>query len=331
MSKYIENLVKAWADDDMTAINLKINHLEGRLFKTYEPNKFLDGEFWARCEAWLQNVPTDEHKKTLYRLLTKIFYIGPIEFEELFRCAYDGPIARWLIDRENIDICATNARQLLIEAVENTWFCPVTDSLRFNSFFHVNNLPAKANIRPDWCSLHALGDVDKIKKYCATEGVRRLVLLEDFVGGGSQSLAAVKFAATQIDTIEVLFIPMIICPDGAINARALESNLNLHRPNSLRFDPVLELPKPAFFTATDSSFPAAETDALRDLINSSYHAVSGGVTNGKPYDMYGYPKGKPTGGLVVMYTNTPDNTLPLIHWRPHNGAWQPVFPRHSRI
>ena len=99
----------------------------------------------------------------------------------------------------------------------------------------------------------------------------------------------------------------------------------------MRFDPVLELPKPAFFTATDSSFPAAETDALRDLINSSYHAVSGGVTNGKPYDMYGYPKGKPTGGLVVMYTNTPDNTLPLIHWRPHNGAWQPVFPRHSRI
>ena len=97
MSKYIENLVKAWADDDMTAINLKINHLEGRLFKTYEPNKFLDGEFWARCEAWLQNVPTDEHKKTLYRLLTKIFYIGPIEFEELFRCAYDGPIASRLL------------------------------------------------------------------------------------------------------------------------------------------------------------------------------------------------------------------------------------------
>lgn len=331
MSKYIENLVKAWADDEMTAVNLRVNHLEERLFKSYEPNKFFEGEFWARCEAWLGSVYTDEHKKTLYKLLTKIFYVGPIEFDELFRCAYDGPIARWLIDRENIDICSANAQKLLIEAVENTWFCPVTDSFRINSFFHVNNLPANANLRPDWCSLHKLGDVYKVRNYCAKNGIRRLVLLEDFVGGGDQSLAAVEFAATHIENLEVLFVPMIICPDGAFGARALEAGLNSRRPNSLCFDPVLELPKPAFFTATDSSFSVPETDALRELVNASYGAVSGGVVQGKPYHMYGYPASKPTGGLVVMYTNTPDNTLPLIHWRPVNGAWQPVFPRHSRV
>jgi hypothetical protein len=254
-----------------------------------------------------------------------------VEFEELFRCAYEGPIARWLVDREQIDICAINAQQLLIDAAEKTWFCPVTDSFRINSFFHINNLPANANLRPDWCSLYSLGDVYKLKNYCKAEGIKRLVLLEDFVGGGSQSLAAVEFASTHIDDLEVLFVPMIICPDGAENARLLEGQLNASRPGSLSFDPVLELPKVAFFTPTDSSFSVAETTALRDLITATYGLVSGGVVNGKPYDSYGFPPNKPTGGLVVMFTNTPDNTLPLIHWRPANAAWQPVFPRHSRV
>ncbi|WAT84022.1 hypothetical protein [Delftia acidovorans] len=331
MTKYIEGLIKSWADDEMNHINLKINHLEGRLFKTYEPNKFVNGEFWDRCDAWLSSATSDEHKKTLYRLLTQIFYVGPIEFEELFRCAYDGPIARWLIDREQIDICAENAQQRLIEAVEKTWFCPITDSFRINSFFHINNLPANANLRPDWCSLRSLGDIYKVKNYCKNQNVKRLVLLEDFVGGGSQSLAAVKFAATHIEGLEVLFVPMIICPDGAVKARLLEDEVNLRRNYSLRFDPVLELNKPAFFTETDSSLPERDTEALRDLIKSSYDLVSGGVKRGEPYHMYGFPPKRPTGGLVVMYTNTPNNTLPLIHWRPKSESWQPVFPRHSRV
>jgi hypothetical protein len=331
MASYVEELIKKWADDEMTAVNLRVVHLEERLFKSYEPNKFFKGEFWERCDEWLRNVPTDEAQKTLYRLLTQIFYVGPSEFEELFRCAYDGPIARWLVDREKIDICAVNAQQLLIKAVEDTWFCPVTDSFRINSFFHINNLPSNSDYRPDWCSLYALGDVYKIRNYCLTKNIKRLVLLEDFVGGGSQSEDAVRFAATHVDNLEVLFVPMIICPDGADRARRLEHELNARRPGSLRFDPVLELPKQAFFTDSESSLPISETNALRELIKNTYPAVSGGATIGKPYHMYGFPQHRPTGGLVVMFTNTPDNTLPLIHWRPPIGSWQPVFPRHSRV
>lgn len=332
MPNYIEQLVKDWADDEMTAVNLKVDHLEKRLFKSYEPNKFIDGEFWARCEEWLKNVNTDEEKKALFRLLTQLFYVGPSEFEELFRCAYDGPIARWLAEKKQIDVCAPGAQQALCDAAEQTWFCPVTDSFRINSFFHVNNLPANANLRPDWCSLHRLADIDKLKQYCSNEGIHRLVLLEDFVGGGSQSLGAVEFAATQIQDLDVLFVPMIICPDGANAARALVSQLNLARPGGLSFDPVLELPRHAFFTAHGSPFSGQETAALRQVVQTTYQAVSGGVPAGaKPYDMYGFPPNSPTGGLVVMYTNTPDNTLPLVHWRPKTNTWQPVFPRHSRV
>jgi hypothetical protein len=331
MKNYIEALVKAWADAEMSAVNLKVNHLESRLFKSYEPNKFCKGEFWERCEEWLKCVATDDARKTLYRLLTQLFYVGPAEFEELFRCAYDGPVSRWLADTCGIDVCAPGAQDLLFKAAEDTWFCPITDSFRINSFFHINNLPANANYRPDWCSLHQLGDIFKLQEYCAKHGIKRLVLLEDFVGGGDQSLSAVKFAATHIADLNVLFVPMIICPDGAEKARQLETQLNTRRTGALRFDPVLELPQQAFFTATQSHLPAGQTAALRNLIDASYSAVSGGAMAGKPYDKYGYPPAKPTGGLVVMYTNTPDNTLPLIHWRPLSGTWQPVFPRHSRV
>ena len=335
MPNYIEALVKGWADDDMSAVNLKVAYLETRLFRHYEPNKFIKGEFWERCEEWLKNVNSDEAKKTLYRLLTQLLFVGPAEFDELFRCAslvHTSIFSRWLADRENIDVCTKDAQLSLLKAAQDTWFCPITDSFQINSFFHINNLPANANLRPDWCSLHILGDVAEIKNYCTTQSIKRLVLLEDFVGGGSQSLAAVKFAASLGTGIEVLFVPMIICPDGANSARLLETQLNAVNKGTLSFEPVLELPPQAFFTANESSFSVEDTQALRNVIDASYPDVSGGrPSDEKPYDKYGYPPEKPTGGLVVMYTNTPDNTLPLIHWRPSSGSWQPVFPRHSRV
>lgn len=332
MGNYIESLIKRWADDEMTSVNLKVNHLERRLFKTYEPNKFLSGDFWDRCEAWLRNVATDREKKTLYRLLTRIFYVGPSEFEELFRSAYDGPVARWLIDKEGIDACVPGAQALLRRAAASTWFCPVTDSFRINAFFHINDLASTADLRPDWRSMKEFADSGKLRAYTGANSIRRLVLLEDFVGGGSQSLEAVEFAVEHSGVADVLFVPMIICPDGATNARALEQRINTSAgAPTLRFEPVLELPDTAFFTDRDSSLPDAETAELRALIADTYPAVSGGVHSGKPYHMYGFPAARPTGGLVVMYTNTPDNTIPLLHWRPSSGTWEPVFPRHSRV
>ena len=54
---------------------------------------------------------------------------------------------------------------------------------------------------------------------------------------------------------------------------------------------------------------------------------SGGVAidAGKPYTPFGY---KRTGGLVVMHSNTPDNSLPVIHHE--SDTWAPIFKRHSR-
>lgn len=334
MSNSIELMVQRWGDNDSATLRLRIVSLEKWLYKTYEPDKFGDGDFEQRLVRWIENVKDDTDKRTLFALITEIFYIGPIEFEELYRCAYQGPISRWLIDCEGIDICGVDSQNLLIEAASKTWFCPISDSFRINSFFHINNLAAGASLRPDWRSMYCLGDIGKINSYCQRNKITRLVLLEDFVGGGSQAVDAVEFAATHFPTLQVLFVPLLICPDGVDRMRASEINMCKARARSLKYEAVMELPASAFLTLVQSPFfgNLSFTTKLRALLSSTYPMVGGGVGPGsdKPYDPYGYPPDKPTGGMVVMYSNTPDNTLPIIHWRPKNKTWNPLFPRHSR-
>jgi hypothetical protein len=337
MANPIETLVRNWADIELDVIGLQINSLEKWLYKSYEPDKFGDGDFQQRLVKWLDNVATDADKRTLFRLLPYLFYVGPVEFEELYRCAYQGPIARWLVSAESIDICAPDAQSKLAEAAKKTWFCPVSDSLRINAFFHINNLASGASFRPDWRSMDKLGDVDKLNAYCEKEGITRLVLLEDFVGGGSQVIKAVRFAATHIRKLQVLFVPLIICPDGAERLRATAIDLCATRIDSLKYEAVMELPANAFFTSTQSPFRQSDenthTDDLRLLVERTYLKVSGGVPpdpRKEPYHPFGFPHDKPTGGMVVMYSNTPNNTLPIIHSRPKGNTWNPIFPRHSR-
>lgn len=335
MHESIERLVRSWSiNNEITKVNQKINHLERWLYKTYEPNKFGPKDFWGRLEQWLDNVSSDAEKQLLFQLLVEILYLGPVEFEELYRSAYEGPIARWLIDTCQIDIFAPGGQEKLIKAAGETWFCPVTDSFRVNAFFHVNNLAAGANLRPDWHSLFKLGDTYKINAYCANNNIKRLVLLEDFVGGGSQSLDTVRFAVTHIHDLQVLFVPLVICPKGVEKARQLEVEMCARRVGALRYEAAMELPNEAFLTLNKSPYvePNPYIKALRNLISMSYPKVSGGQPPGlKPYDPFGFPCSDPTGGLVVMYSNTPDNTLPLIHWCPPENTWHPIFPRHSRV
>ncbi len=330
MTTTIEEMVRGWNDQGLTelsGVNRRLNHLERRLYKTYEPSMASRQGYWERLENWLASAKTDGQRQALFKLAPEIFYIGPEEFAELYRCAYAGPIARWLIEQEGIDICAPNAQEDIRLAAANTWFCPLSDSLRINSFYHVNDLPAGANHRPDWRSLAKLGSEEKIKTYCKSNGIQRLVILEDFVGGGSQTSEALPFASSLSPDLATLFVPLVICPTGAQYCRELCS-----KTKSLSFEPVIELPAGSFFNEIDSPFDIAFTADLRAAVQSTYADVSGNVMPPlKPYGPYGYPPDAPVGGLIVMFSNTPDNSLPLLHWKPKAGTWNPLFPRHSRV
>jgi hypothetical protein len=337
MNDPIERLVRSWSDYELSKVNSQIIHLEKRLFKTYEPERTHAGKFWSRLAAWLDGVSSDQQKRDLFSLVPYLVYLGPDEFEELYRAAYEGPIARWTIDRSGIDVFSAIAGDTLRSEIKQTWFCPISDSMRVNAFSHINMLAAGADYRPDWRSLSCFGDPEKISGFCKAKGIKRLVLLEDFVGGGSQAEEAIRFALRDEFDFDVLFVPLVVCPDGAINARTLaeaERARLAKRNRDFSFAPILELPVDAFFKRDCHSpdFSADYSARLVQLLEDTYSMVSGGVVGGKkPYDPFGYPADKPTGGLVVMYSNTPDNTLPIVHWRPHSGSWSPLFPRHSRV
>jgi hypothetical protein len=328
MNSKIEKLVNQWAIEDSDAIyrsiNSQLNFLSEALFHDYEPEQGANPDFRSRLQNWLANVDGQD-KKTLFKLLPHIFYLGNKEFNNLLRVAYNEIIARWIIDKDNIKLDDLSiAQQELKNSITRCWICPITDSMDINSFYHINNVPGNIDWRPQWYNVNetwntmSQGLVNFIKK----EGLEKLVLLEDFVGSGSQIEQTIHHIMALNLGIPVLLLPIMNCPTGVNRF----NNLQNQYPD-LTYKSVLELSKQCFV------FPSPYHDELpaiqntRELIQRVYLKTSNGVSpgNGKPYSPFGY---RDTGGLLVKYSNTPDNSIPIIHHE--SSTWVPLFKRHSR-
>ncbi len=312
-------------EPDFSNINLQVQFLEEKLFCDYEPTKGPHPEFWARFENWIENFGVESDQKTAFQIIPKLFYVGQEEFHTLYRVAANGSVARWLINILNLMFDTPDAERQLREAFAKTWFCPITDSMRINSFYHLNGIRTGHDLRSDWLSLSQIGNADTIKRYIQVNGIDYIVLLEDFVGSGSQISDAVSYAASLANDIgvQVLLLPIIVCPKGVSTFNSLAT---AHSNLSVNF--VIELQGEDFISATPVYGEEKFSTEVRALAVSTYDKVRGhsGPWIGKPYTPFGY---KSTGGLVVMFSNCPDNTLPFIH---HNSSsWNPLFPRSSRI
>lgn len=323
------DLVCAWSreaglDFDADFVAEKIEFLTERLFQQYTPAKGPHPSFRERLSNWLDGVPDDVSKKVMLQLVTHIFFIGTEQFISLYQAAYHGPIKRWLVEQVGIQFLDPDAERKIATAISETWFCPVTDSMQISEFCHANRITG-VDFRPDWCSLAEFGDLDKIRRHMINNSFKRVVLLEDFVGSGSQITPALDFAATIGHRIPFLVVPLIVCPDGLDFGIQFETD----HPG-FAFDPVLSLPANAFIQETPRVDEISFFQSARNVITALQLLLTGGTPlNGvtKPYSAFGYRK---TGALVVMYTNTPDNTLPVIHWE--SQTWpSPIFPRSSRI
>jgi hypothetical protein len=208
--------------------------------------------------------------------------------------------------------------------IQGTWVCPITDSMKINEFCHVNNIPTEINHRPDWQSLSKFGDPKKINSYIDKHSVKQIVLLEDFIATGTQAKKAIEFvAAIRPQTpIPVLIVPLILCP------KALDTFEKMQLPTHITIDPVLQLDE-HHFISTDNEINSTLFNKIKILAEQIHPQVSGGINPHpikKPYSALGFGE---TGGLVVLYSNTPDNTIPLVHWK--SAKWDPIFPRHSRV
>jgi hypothetical protein len=327
MNDPIERLVNRWVqngEERFSDINLQINHLHHWLFSDYEPGLGPNPSFLKRLADWLNNVADESDQKVLFELVPHLFYVGREELNVLYREAYHAVFARWLIDQVGVNFTSANVLDELRSEVCNTWFCPFTDSLRINQFYHINDIPGKHDHRPDWRSLRTFGDTARIQRYIEKNGIKRMVLLEDFIGNGGQISKAVTFAATDFPNLPILVVPLIICPKGMEQA---DKFMKDH--SNVKIVPVVALPDNYFIKEIESEIELEFFKKVHGISVRTYGQVANSTIADDEVDPYGPFGWRKTGGLVVMHTNTPNNSLPLLHNK--SATWNPLFKRHKRI
>lgn len=333
MNNAVEHWVNQWSVDENNDvyrnINAQVNFFARELYHDYQPAQGQAVNFQDRLENWLLNVDDDSDKRALFKLLPHLFYVGSKEFIALYKVAYNELIASWLVDIDNISFNNFNdAKKQLDQGIRGCWICPVTDSMHINAFFHINDIPNNGwnEWRPQWYGIERGGDNGPLwqsyESYITKHSIKKLVILEDFAGSGSQIAGAVDFIMKKNLDLDVLLVPLINCPDGVTRFENLAKKYD-----RLTYKSVIELPEHCFVKRVATTGEPLEFDAFRQLAEKIYLLVSGGIPEStiKPYSPFGF---RFTGGLVVMHSNTPDNTLPLIHWS--SASWKPIFPRHSR-
>jgi len=313
---------KVGQETDYNSIYEKIDFLAKRRFFEYVPTGGPYPDFMIRLRNWLDQVPDEKDQKILFQLVLHVFFIGNKEFTSLYRAALRGPIIKWIIDELDLRLDDINLEDKIRQAISETWFCPITDSMQIAGFYHANLIEG-IDIRPDWRSLSRLGDKVSISKYMEQKKLKRLVLLEDFVGSGTQMSYPVTFAASLDDNLSILLVPLIICPGG------IQKGEELARDNpNVRFSPVLKLPRNVLLSDSPSLGEPELFESARGLCMRLYDLVIGNGNGRGEGNLFGPFGHENTGSLIVMHTNCPDNTLPLIHHQ--SDTWNPLFPRSRR-
>lgn len=341
----ILRMVTDWQDEipdpedsaRLSEIHENLQFLERIKFNPYVPTLYSSehqSAFADRFHRWLENPGlTSPQQRDLFEFANRIAFFSFDDFATLFQNAFSGPISRWCMDQAGIrlDEQMDWQNQLDNERFKHTWFCPITDSLLISVFHHVNGIEDKER-KPAFRDLEHFGDIDKIRKYIDKEGYKRIVLLEDFVGTGRQASATVEWAARNLE-LPVMFCPMIISSEGADKFVSLRESLKEEKSMSpglaeFTFEPVFELGGDCFVHCENE-----EQDSLLARIHRlavEIHTRLSGSHEDCKEGAFGFWKegSLQKGATVVMFSNTPNNSLPLIY---HEAkAWSPLFPRVAR-
>ncbi|MCV6595956.1 MAG: hypothetical protein OIF40_02565 [Mangrovicoccus sp.] len=322
----LTNIPQSWdfPDDDSPlppeSVTM-IEFLSKKVFNDYEPSQF--HPFKQRLLDWLNNVESVEDRQRLLSLLLSVFFVGRREFEALYRTAFHGNIFRWMLEVEDVDVFSNDLETKIVERINQSWICPISDSLRINSFLKVNGLKS-LDKRPDWRSLKQFGNVEKIQEYVSNKKIHDLVLLEDFVGSGTQAKGTVKFAAQTLPDTRILLCPLIVCPKGDKLLQDVANELD-----NVTYDPALVLPASAFHSFEETQAGnVGQTEAfllrIKDKLGVKQEDLDQFKVTLEQF-VFGF---KETGAKVVMYSNCPNNTLPIFHHEAEN--WSPLFPRVNR-
>jgi hypothetical protein len=325
----ISQKIERWSamehsDIDFNEIHALIEFLSAQRYSEYGPTLGNSPEFRERLAAWLSDNVPENDQKLMFRLVPHIFFLGRAEMAALQRSAFRNAILRWIYQEAGLALNDPDLNGALQREIGRTWFCPITDSANITEFYHQNEL--NGEYRPDWRSfarLHA-GDPALLVQHTATYGYRRIVLVEDVVGSGSQMRDVRPLLAAMPATLPIMIAPMIVCPAGAQEGERICNAL----PH-VSFSPTLLLPQNSFVAPIPRPNEIPFFAEIRDLLPRTYPEVDNNVPADPhviPYGPFGFNY---TGALIVLYANTPDNTIPLIHHR--SDSWAPLFPRRRRV
>jgi hypothetical protein len=299
-------------------------HAEWRFWQ-FTPTHTGAHHFGDRLLAWLQNVePRGIAFDALLRTVPHIQFVDRDDMLTLYRSAFQGPIRRWLMDELNLDF-SRGEEQLsaaLQQGVAKTWFCPITDSMDIAQFHHVNGI-AGDDYRPSWRTLARFGEFSRIRKYMEDHNLERLTLLEDFVGSGRQTTRPLEYAITELcPTTPTLVVPLIISEIGLTALRE-----KVRGVKGFQIEPIFVVPLQTHVAAAKVQGEPEFVRALRTVVESSFPRVREPLApETEPLrEAFGFGS---VGTLLVLYSNCPNNTLPLIWHQAPN--WKALFPRISR-
>jgi hypothetical protein len=318
---FVEPADRLNVDSHALVLREVLFHDEHRYWQ-FTPAQSRHSSFPERLVAWLTNDGlSNSDAALLLRLVPELQFVDRDDMLTLYRSAFAGPIQRWLMDILNLTFAIEEheLRAKIVAGVGSTWFCPITDSFDIAQFHHANGI-AGNDQRPSWRILKRFGDDAKIREYMATDGLQRIVLLEDFVGSGTQTAAPLLYAATL--GVPVLFVPLIITSDGLERLAQLTTSIT-----NVLIAPVFVLPRHVQIREAVDVGEMNLFAKLRPLIARTFPVVRQPMPPEtevlqEPYGFRGL------GTLLVLHTNCPNNTLPLVwHTAPE---WSALFPRVSR-
>ena len=311
---------------DFSEIRSLTDFLEQVLYAEYEPVRVAaQGEFGVRLAEWIGSASSEADRQALYLLLGRLVFLGRDQMMAGYRTAYSRNIASWLMDVEGLPFFGVDTEVKLNSAVEDTVFTEITDSFGLGNFLKWNNIAGRG-LRFTWEQHLSTWDSDAFIRDVmhSSAGIprRNLVLLEDFVGSGTQMAKAVNLACSLTNVERVLLCPIVICPGGGECARKL---VKKHR--KLDYSPVMELPEEEFISEVEISGEHNHHGLIRRAL-LSLHTFVRGTPGSWPQETsaFGYQE---TGAVFCKFDNCPDNSVPVLHHRSDLG-WSPLFLRTAR-
>ncbi len=317
----LDELVFEWTSEsgDNLGLHAKLSLLKllgDCLYSQYQPFPEKPN-YTDRLFAWIDQVSSVYDKKILFELAIWLLFVGSEEMISLYRSSHAGIVTRWVIDQANIDITLPSAAAEIELALKATFFGSIA-GMDMGAYCRANAI--QQSYRPDFREVGKIGDVAKLQQYLHSEGYKRVVAVEDYVGSGTQMRQAWTCLG-QLNAFPLLVSPIIVADSGAKVGRQLTS-----APNSW-FQPVLATPPesavPRFVRVGFREH--AFNKRVRSLLLRVWNKTEGNIPTQPLYGPFGCGG---VGSLVLTYLNCPDNVPPAIHHT--SDQWRPLFERAPR-